>query len=157
MEKQLTLYSNYGKYDEASFVVASNENLVINIIEKKKANTQYYATIKKDLMLEKIAIKDNFFEIPNKFLTFGTISVKISVYLKGELLKEYACEDLLIKELDNSMICIPEIVALKAELAEQKTLLIDNLTNFKDRISKNEELMAFLCETNIELKGEQND
>ena len=70
MEKQLTLYSNYGKYDEASFVVASNENLVINIIDKKKANTQYYATIKKDLMLEKIAIKDNFFEIPNKFFDF---------------------------------------------------------------------------------------
>ena len=83
--------------------------------------------------------------------------LKYQVYLKGELLKEYACEDLLIKELDNSIAYIPEIVALKTEIAEMKTLLIDNLTNFKDRISKNEELMAFLCETNIELKGEQND
>lgn len=157
MEKQLSLYGNYGKYDEASFIIADNERLIIRVVDKVRANVQYYATIEKDGVIEKLSIIDNLFEIPNKFLTFGALSVTISLYFKGNLLKEFACEQLIIKELNNQKTLIPEIVELKNNLVEINSLLMQNLTNFKSRIEKNEELMAFLCETNIELKGEQDD
>ena len=157
MEKQLSLYGNYGKYDEASFIVAEGEKLIVKVVDKVRANVQYYATIQKDGVIEKLSIIDNLFEIPNKFLTFGALSVTISLYFKGGILKEFVCEQLIIKELNNEKTLIPEIVELKNNLIEMNSLLIDNLANFKLRIEKNEELMAFLCKTNVELKGEQDD
>lgn len=139
MEKQLKLYGSYGKYDEASFVVVDKASLLIKLTDKAKANVTYYATIQKDTLTEKLQIIDNVFEVPSKFLNAGIINIKISLYFKGQILKEFMCEQLVIKEINKQLNLIPEIEDLKGKLEENKKA-------FEESIKKLEDLIKIILE-----------
>lgn len=136
MEKELKLYSNYGKFDENTFVVADNDTLKIKISSELRNGVNYYAIITKDKLITKLLIENGVFEIPDKFLTYGIVNMTITSVLNGVVLKEFVCDKLIIREIRKQAILIPEIENLKIELAECKNKYENQISALEKEIKQ---------------------
>ena len=148
--KTIILKSNgLGRYDDVSpFIIADNALAVK--IELPPYNGEFYFVAENNGNKFKLTIPQNG-EIVLDGLSAGELNAEVKHYLKGELIKVYKVEPLLIKELDGSLSAMPEIEALRRDREEinqsfreyrQRTAARKKALN--DRVEKLEKLVCAL-------------
>ncbi|MDE6597603.1 MAG: hypothetical protein K2K60_03080 [Clostridia bacterium] len=118
--KTIILKSNgTGRYDDVSPFIVTDNRLEIKAI-LPNFNGEFYLvaenngkTYKKLLSCDGSVLLDE--------LTVGELNAEVKHYLKGEHIKTYKIEPLLLKEVEGMHSVIPEIVELKTELLNLKT------------------------------------
>lgn len=118
-----------GRYDDVSPFIITNGEIQMNI-ELPSYNGEFYLTaenngrkFKQKLINGGTVIIDN--------LTAGELKAEVKHYVKGELVKVYKIETLLIKELDMNLSVSPEITAIN----ERITNLNSRLESLAETIS----------------------
>lgn len=156
MEKTIKLYGQYGRYVENSkLTLVDNEDLIIKVDGNFQPNCDYVAKVKNQAILKTIAIKEKIFTVPADMLKYGALSCDIVAVQNGNTVKTWGCENLLIIEVDNTRIAIPEIEQIKQEyqsqIKELKMLLNDYAKNW---IKYGKLIEDFF---NMEIKGGTSD
>ena len=112
---KLNNYHGIGRYDDVSpFII--DEDLRIKIDGLSVTNGEYHIIAKcngrqTSQRIEGVAT------IPKSFLSAGELYISVALYIKGNKVKEFACEPLTLKEVEGEMLAEPMIEALKAEIA----------------------------------------
>lgn len=140
MIKKLNILT--GLFDDKIYTLVDNDNLEIEVTSKNYGNS-YVAVVKKENETSKIALRDNKFEIPKTFLTYGEICVKIIAIRNGETIKEFNCENLIVKEIDTKIVAIPELEQFKSDCNKKLNEVIAKQTEI---IGKMAELEQRLCD-----------
>ena len=65
-------------------------------------------------------------------LTAGELQTEVQHYLKGELIKTYQIEPLILKEVNGSLSATPEIISLQAQI----TALNNTFADLEEELSK---------------------
>ena len=107
--------SGIGRYDDVSpFIIA--DNALELKVELPNYNGEYYLVAKNNGATFKRTIPHDG-NIKLDGLTAGGFNAEVKHYLKGELIKVYKVEPLLLKEVDGTLSAMPEIEQLKGEIS----------------------------------------
>lgn len=102
-----------GRYDDVSPFIMPDGRLDLKII-LPNVNGEFYFVTENNGRTEKKLLPSSG-EIALEVLTAGELFAEIKHYLKGELIKTYKVEPLILKEADGSITAEPEIAALTRE------------------------------------------
>lgn len=122
--------SGIGRYDDVSPFIIVNSEIQVNI-ELPSYNGEFYLTAENNGRTFKQKLINGVTVIIDK-LTAGELKAVVKHYVKGELVKVYKIETLLIKELDTNLSVTPEITAIN----ERTTNLSSRLESLTETISK---------------------
>lgn len=119
METTIKLYVGYGIYED-KVILKDDSDLLINVEYNLLRDTYlvYQATNGKEKRTYKI--ENNHFILPNKFLLPGKIEITIDLVCNKQIIKRFKIEDLIIKELDKQIECIPQIEDLEEQVLEAR-------------------------------------
>lgn len=148
--KNITLKPNgVGRYDDVSpFIIADKAlNLKINL---PAVNGEFYLITEINGNKVKQLIQPDG-EVRLDGLSAGELRAEIKHYLKGELIKAYKIEPLLLKEADGSLSAEPEIVALWRELNAVKEAYAREVQGLKDQVENLRRDNLILWKQNNEL------
>lgn len=120
-----------GRYDDVSPFIITDNNLRLKV-NLPALNGDFYLITEINDKTEKRLIAANG-ELCLDGLTAGELRAEVKHYLKGELIKTYHIEPLLLKEVDGSLSAEPEIKALWKEIAEIKKARADDQEATKER------------------------
>lgn len=138
-----------GLYDNKILVLADNENLKIRIVGKTFPNLTYFFKAKNGSMCQTKKIVDNLVEFDRKDLVYGKFQAKVVVMANENIVKEYAIEDLVLKEEDSKLKVLPELEVLRAEFDKVKS---EN-EQMKQKIAELEKLCEDTKQLVVELNG----
>ena len=108
--------SGVGRYDDVSPFIITDNRLELKV-ELPYFNGEFYLVAENNGKTFKMLLPRHGVISLNE-LTAGELNAEVKHYLKGELIKVYKIEPLLLKEVDGTLSAMPEIAALKAELSE---------------------------------------
>ena len=129
MVKEINLYFNFGKYNDGNVYELIDEDLTIKINHKEIIGGQLFFIISNGKESKKGIINNNLFVIEKEFLKIGKLSIKINLTINGNIIRKYNCEDLIIKEIDGKIKCIPEIENMRIEIKDMKKRIIETNKN----------------------------
>jgi len=115
MEANIKVYSSFAKFSNSSLIDCENEELVLTF-ENLQKNLDYIVCLDRDGKKIELLIKENKITIPKDFTRLGEICIKILAMKDGLILKEYACDKLLIKRVSGEKIFVPELAEYKARV-----------------------------------------
>lgn len=98
--------SGVGRYKDNSPQIITDGNIELNI-ELPAFNGEFYFIAENNGAKYKQLLKDGFIKVEN--LSAGELKVSVKHYLKGELIKSYSVEPLLLKEVDGELYVEPQI------------------------------------------------
>ncbi len=130
--KTITLKSNgIGRYEDVSPFIITNNALEL-IVELPNVCGEFFLVFQNNSKTETMLLPRGGM-ITLKELTAGELCAEIKHYLKGELIKTYKIESLLLKEADGSIVAEPEIAALTRENARLAGLFAEEQERAKKR------------------------
>lgn len=131
--KIINLKSNgVGRYEDVSpFIIADKTlNLKFNL---PAVNGEFYLITEiNGVKVKRVISSDGNISLDG--LSAGELRAEVKHYLKGELIKAYRIEPLLLKDIDGSLSAEPEIIALRRELNALKETYIREVQEFKDNV-----------------------
>lgn len=104
-----------GRYDDVSPFMIADKGLELKI-DLPNFNGEFYLVAENNGKAFKMLLSRNGVIALNE-LTAGELNAEIKHYLKGELIKTYKIEPLLLKEVDGTLSATPEIAELMAEIS----------------------------------------
>lgn len=148
--KAITLKSNgIGRYDDVSPFIISDKALTVRI-ELPPYNGEFYFLAENNGKKFKLTIPQSG-EVALGDIKAGEFNAEVKHYLKGELIKVYKVEPLLIKELDADLSAMPEIEELrrdreeiKQSFREYRKRVAERKKALNDRVEKLEKLVNAL-------------
>lgn len=104
-----------GRYDDVSpFIVTDNSLQVAAVLPP--FNGEFYLVAENNgTVQKKLLTRDGAVTIEN--LSAGELNAEVKHYLKGELVKVYKVEPLILKEVDGTLSAMPEIEALHHDIS----------------------------------------
>lgn len=113
--KRITLKPiGVGRYDDVSPFIITDTALELCIAVPNVNGEFYFAAENNGKSYYKLIPKGGLITLPD--LTAGELCGEVTHYLKGERVKNYKIEPLIIKEADGTLTAEPEFAALKAKL-----------------------------------------
>lgn len=123
-------FHGVGRYDDVSPYLITDNTLLLQI-ELPNSSGEFYLAVKNNGTLSKYKLsEDGLINIEG--LCAGEFYAEVKHYLKGELIKVYKIEPLILKEAEGSLSAIPEIEELRRKNAEL-------VQSFKDYVVKTSE------------------
>ncbi len=117
--KTIQLYSNgVGRYGDASPFIVTDNKLEISV-ELPAYNGEFYFAYANNSVGKQCWL-DRQKTVTLENLTAGELNAEVKHYLKGELIKVYKVEPLLLKEADGSLSALPEMEEMRLEIASLK-------------------------------------
>ena len=107
--------SGVGRYDDVSPFLITDNRLELKI-ELPNLNGEFYLVAENNGKSLKLLLPRGGVVAPDG-LTAGEFNAEVKHYLKGELIKTYKVEPLLLKEVDGTLSALPEIAELKAQIS----------------------------------------
>lgn len=121
MIKHLKLFGCNGRFaEDADYIRADNDGLIIEITTNFGFNTILYAKINNGLEEKSIKIINKRFEIKNDFLNVGECHIKIVAMVGNKIVGNYTCPSILIREIDNNRIIVDELQNFKLDIQQIK-------------------------------------
>lgn len=118
-----------GRYKDNSPQIITDGKLELNI-ELPAFNGEFYFIAENNGAKFKQLLKDGSIKLEN--LSAGELKVAVEHYLKGELIKSYSVESLVLKEVDGGLATEPQISELQRRIAE----LEEGFAEFKKQACK---------------------
>lgn len=113
--KRIRLKPNgIGRYDDVSPYIIADGKLKVQIALPNFNGNFYIITENRGSIIKKLVPLDGIIELDN--LSAGELNAEVRHYLKGEIIKTYKIEPLLLKELEGVITVIPEIEELNRRL-----------------------------------------
>ncbi len=107
--------SGVGRYGDVSPFMITDNSLELKV-ELPNVNGEFYFIAENNgKQYKKLLPRDGAATLDR--LVAGELNAEVKHYLKGELIKVYKIEPLLLKEVDGTLSAMPEIAALKAEIS----------------------------------------
>lgn len=125
-----------GRYDDVSPFIITDKSLKLKIALPEQSG-EYYLVTENNGNKEQRLLGGDVTVIDN--LTAGEFNAAVEHYFKGELIKTYRIEPLILKEVNGEISAEPEIIALKSEIAEMKTALSELGADIKDKAQELEQ------------------
>lgn len=131
--KTIQLKSNgIGRYEDVSPFIITDSRLELKI-ELPAVNGEFYLVAENNSAKYKLLVpRGESIELDK--LTAGELQAEVKHYLKGELIKTYKVEPLILKEVDGNLTGTPEIAALSQSNAE----LVKSFEEYKEETAKSE-------------------
>ena len=131
--KLITIKSNgLGRYDDVSPFVMTDGKLELKVVLPVSNGEFFFIAENNEVKFKKVLAEDGRVHLDG--LTAGELKAEVKHYLKGELIKCYKIEPLILKEVDCNLSGTPETPALK-----QKTdALAKSLTELKTTLEERE-------------------
>lgn len=143
MKKQIKLFNNYGIWEEGKDVLKESENLVVVFDYEIPEKTSLFVTISNGMDTIQGSVKNSEIIINNSFLKAGNLKFKVDLLLKGQVIKEYKVEDLIVKEIDGEIKVIPQIEEMKQCIEDTKKMLEENLSDINKKVELLESKLDF--------------
>lgn len=124
-----------GRYDDVSPFMIADNSLELKV-ELPNVNGEFFLIAKNNDKTIKMSLS-KYEPVTIEGLTAGELKAEVKHYLKGVLIKVYAIEPLILKEVDGSISAMPEIVELKTQLAD----LSISFVSYKEETNKTIEEM----------------
>lgn len=106
-----------GRYADVSpFII--DEDLHITFEGMDAANGIYHAALTCGVLHSSAKIVNHMLTIPKESLSAGELNITVMLYLRGEKLKEWVIEPLLLKNVDPTLTAEPEVAEIRHRLAE---------------------------------------
>ncbi len=128
-----------GRYDDVSPFIVTDKKLELQI-ELPSFNGEFYfvyeingKTDKRLLFRSGQIVLDN--------LSAGEFKAAVKHYFKGELIKTYTVEPLLLKEVDEILSALPEIEELRRSIAAVERAFVEYKQTVADREKEREEAL----------------
>lgn len=147
MKKIIKLYQHIGKYLESKEYIKLDEDLELEFVYNSPKNANVYVYINNGFENKKHLLKDNQIVINKDFIKFGKLQIKVDVFVSGQVVQTFVCEDLLIFEDKNIIYSIPEIEEYK-KVVNQYIEKTDKLQNDYNKLAK---LVSGLCNINLKV------
>lgn len=129
--KKIKLKSNgLGRYDDVSPFMVTDNKLELKI-ELPNFNGEFYLVAENNGKFFKKLLLPGERVMLDK-LTAGELQAEVKHYFKGELIKTYKVEPLILKEVEGSLSGTPEITALRVSIAE----LANSFDKYKEGAGK---------------------
>lgn len=123
MTARLKLYTNFAKFQDSSVIDCENEELMIKF-EGLQKGLDYIVCLEQQGKKLELMIKNYQITIPKEFTRLGEILIKILALKNGLILKEYGCDKLLVKKVNDGKYFIPEIEEYKRKVENCQNELI---------------------------------
>lgn len=124
--------SGIGRYDDVSPFVITDNRLELKI-ELPNLNGEFYLVAENNGKSFKLLLPRGGV-VASDELTAGEFNAEIKHYLKGELIKTYKVEPLLLQEVDGALSALPEIADLRAQIST----LDKSFKEYKDEVKLHE-------------------
>ena len=132
--KLIKLRCGVGRYDDVSPFILVDGKLELKI-ELPQLKGDYYLITDNGKQNKILLPVDGKVTLEN--LTEGELNMSVKHYFKGELIREYKIEPLVLKNIDGNISADPEIIELKKELSELKKEFVQ----YKQSIEQHEKLI----------------
>lgn len=133
---QIRVEQNIGKFVEEPAYINLEQDVDFEIINYEfHESTDVYFIANNGTEKVKGLVKDNKFVLPRNFVKFGAIKIKFEVYHDTIRTNTIVVEDLIVKEIDEKVVAIPEIVEMR-ELIKENNALVSELSNKFDALMK---------------------
>ncbi|MDE7329967.1 MAG: hypothetical protein K2N30_02565 [Clostridia bacterium] len=157
MKTILLKTNSIGRYDDVSPFIVTDNQLEIKAVLPNFNGEFYLVAENNGKTYKKLLLREGNIFLDE--LTAGELNAEVKHYLKGEHIKSYKIEPLLLKEVDGRLFAVPEIIGLKdeisnlkaeiAELQEKLSALNKSFTEYKNNaelreIRANENVLALI-------------
>ena len=131
--KVIQLKSNgIGRYEDVSPFIITDNKLTLKIVLPPMSGEFYLSTENGEISETILLPRDGVITLEN--LRAGELCAEVKHYFRGELIKRYQVEPLVLKEADSSLLGTPEIAALRRDL----TMLEETLAAEREMALKRE-------------------
>lgn len=114
--RSIKLKSNgLGRYDDVSPFLVTDKKLGLKIELPNFCGEFYFVAELNNTTIRKLIPADGRVTLDD--LSAGELTAEVKHYMRGELIKTYKVEPLLLKEVDGAVSAIPEIELLTGEIA----------------------------------------
>lgn len=127
-----------GRYDDVSPFIITDNKLQLKIELPAQSGEFYFIGKNGDRDVKRLIPSNG--ELTLEKFTAGELRADVKHYFKGEIIKTYQVEPLLLKEVDGNLSADPVIPALKKELESAK----DNIGALEKKNTKLEQVTAKL-------------
>lgn len=142
MEKCLKLYPNCGKFiDDNIYTLTDNDELIIKVNHSLGASNQVYVKFNNNGIESNHILKGGCVVVPKELLIVGNLDINVIIKNGAVTVKKYPCIPLIIKELDDKLVVLDEILLFREEIADMKSILIQTTVNLENEVKKNQELI----------------
>ncbi len=122
-----------GRYDDVSPFILADGKFGLNIV-LPNVNGEFYLIVENNGTTQSHELlRDGAVTIEN--LSAGVLNAEIKHYLKGELIKTYKVEPLILKEVDATLSATPEIADLERVSAELRNTVAEQKRVFDEQIA----------------------
>lgn len=125
-----------GRYDSVSPFIVTDNRLELQI-ELPNFNGEFYLVYENNGKTDKRLLPRSG-QIVLDNLTAGELKASVKHYVKGELIKSYTVEPLLLKEADGTLSALPEIEALRRQIEANER----DFTEYKEAAEKRENALT---------------
>lgn len=127
-----------GRYDDVSSFIIADKGLKIKV-ELPQVNGEFYVVAKNNgKVFKQQLVRDRETELDG--LTAGELICEVKHYIKGELIKVYKIEPLLLKQLDVTLSAMPEIEALCQAITSLEEIQASTINELKTQNKRVTEL-----------------
>lgn len=137
-----------GRYKDNSPQIITDGNIELNI-ELPAVNGEFYFIAENNGVKHKQLLEGGYIKLEN--LSAGELKASVKHYLKGELIKSYSVEPLILKEVDGGLATEPQIsellsrvTELEETVAEYKKTADEAYSTLVERLTKDEANVAAL-------------
>ncbi len=124
-----------GRYADVSpFII--DEDLHITFEGMDAANGIYHAALTCGVLHLSAKIVNHMITIPKESLSAGELNITVMLYLRGEKLKEWVIEPLLLKDVEPTLTAEPEVSVLGEELKTLKATMIAETEELKTELAR---------------------
>lgn len=136
-----------GRYDEVSPFIITDNKLSLHIELPALNGEFYFLAANNGLNVKKRLADDGKLVLDG--LTAGELLAEVRHYLKGELIKTYKVEPLILKEVEGKLSAEPEIIAVCSEIEGLKEIFDEDKARAAER---EESLKAAIKELEEQVK-----
>ncbi len=128
-----------GRYDDVSPFIVTDKKLELQI-ELPSFNGEFYLVYEINGKTDKrLLFRSGQIVLDN--LSAGELKAAVKHYIKGELIKTYTVEPLLLKEVDETLSALPEIEELRRSIAAVERALGEYKQTVAEREKEREEAL----------------
>lgn len=129
--------SGVGRYDDVSPFIIADNSLELKISLPNFTGEFYFISENNGNKVKRLIPVDGNLTVDG--LSAGELLASVKHYLKGELIKEYKIEPLILKEVDGKLSAEPEIIAVRREMQvmmKDKESLTDDLAEQRKELDE---------------------
>lgn len=128
----ITIKSNgLGRYDDVSPFIMTDRELELKIVLPVSNGEFFFLAENNEAKFKKVLAEDGRVSLDG--LTAGELKAEVKHYLRGELIKCYKVEPLILREVDCNLSGTPEIVELRQKTGELAKSLAALKTALEER------------------------